>query len=139
LDYKRKRRPKKLKEVKRVEELLRKIEDTNFEKEEGCVAILDALEKELGNLDEALAFVRAESDQEVSKGRATLLSFLDTATLAISLIPGSLRRKASILGRLQGFVSKVLASLKKYAQNLKVETYSITVGVSPSITLTFRP
>jgi hypothetical protein len=121
-----------------VEELLKKLEETNLETEEGCVAILEALEKEISNLGENFAFVHAENDQEVSEGRATLLSFLDSAMLAFSLVPRSLRRKAALLGRLQGFVNKVLASLEKYAQKLKVETYSITVGVSPSITLTFR-
>lgn len=122
-----------------MEELLRELEGANFDTEEGCLSILEALEKELNNLDQELFSVRSQNDLEVSKGRANLFSFLDCTALALSLIPGSLRRRASILGRLQGFVGRVLRSLKKYAQNLGVETYSITVGVSPSITLTFRP
>ena len=122
-----------------MEELLKKLEETNFDREEECLAILDSLEEELDKVDKALTFTYPPTEVEVVKGRANLLAFLDSATIALSLIPGALRRKASILGRLQSFVSKVLQSLKKYAQSLKVDSYSITIGISPSITLTFKP
>lgn len=122
-----------------MEELLKKLEETDFNTEEGCISILDELEKELGKVTDALDSLYTGSETEVNKVRTNLLSFLDCAAVAMSLIPNSLRRKISLLGRLQSFVGKILQSLKRYAQKIKVDSYSITMGVSPSITLTFKP
>lgn len=124
-----------------MEELLNTLERTDFDNPQECFTLIEALEKELNNLSIGAKIDSNHllSTQEIDEGRAELLAFLHTATFAISLIPSSIRSKSNIMGRLQRFVNKILTSLKKYAQKLNVDTYSITVGISPSITLTFRP
>jgi hypothetical protein len=128
--------------------ILKTLESANFQTKQGCIDMLDALYKELENQSSrwadtgmppsyrAMGVPAAISMEDVKR---EFLSFIQTAMEAISQIPKKFTRKADILGRLEVFLNKILDTLREYAMNFEVVSYSVTIGISPSVTLTFRP
>lgn len=124
-----------------MEKLLNVFDRTDLTKPSECMSLLELIEAEFGTLE---VFKKLEANvqlnvDDINKGQSELLTFLSVATLSLSLIPHPVRKNRNIIQKLQRIIGKILSSLRKYAKSLNVDTFSITVGLSVSVTLTFRP